>query len=187
MTPPVIGLWSPAPGCGKTTVAELIQQLDPSAQVLPFAGSLKLMLRPLLYAAGYRDHEINRALYTAEGKQERLYFIPGMPTPRDLMQTLGTEWGRFRIDHNLWIGIWRAQVRDSARRLIIADDVRFPNEAEAVRAVGGQLWCIRSPFAVTTAEHISEGQLGDQPFDVIINNSGTIDDLKIAVQHALFQ
>lgn len=182
--PRVIGLWSPTPGCGKSTVAELIEELEPASTIMPFAETLKLMLEVLIRNAGYSERQAERALYDPEGKTERLYFLPGMPTGRELMQTLGTEWGRFRIHQDLWTTVWRAQVRSCAV-MVIADDVRFPNEAQAVRDVGGELWCIQSPLGKPAGDHISEGQLGDEPFDVIINNNGTLEQLRTAVQHAL--
>ena len=184
-TPRVIGLWSPTPGCGKSTVASLIQELEwPGCEIIPFAETLKDMLQMLLMGAGYTERQAYQALYDAEGKTERLFCIPGSPTPRDLMQTLGTEWGRYRVHPDLWTTIWRAKVR-SAGVMVIADDVRFPNEAQAIRDVGGELWCIRSPLGQPAGEHISEGQLGDEPFDVIINNNGTLEQLRTAVHHAL--
>ena len=184
MIPYTIGLWSPAPGCGKSTVAEIIRQRS-NAQIVPFADTLRQMLKPLLFAAGYSPSEVHHALCTAEGKQERLYHIPGMPTARDLMQTLGTEWGRFRINQELWVAMWTAKVRHAGGMRIIADDVRFPNEAAAIRAMGGQLWCITSNRCITSSDHISEGQLGNQPFDVIIQNNGSLDDLRTAVAEVL--
>jgi hypothetical protein len=183
--PRVIGLWSPTPGCGKSTVANLIEDIGPACQIIPFAETLKDMLTALLLGAGYSDLEADRAVYDPEGKTERLFCLPGSPTPRHLMQTLGTDWGRHRIHPDLWTTIWRAKVR-SAAVMVIADDVRFPNEAKAVRDVGGELWCIQSPLGVPAGEHISEGQLGDEPFDVIINNNGTMDQLHTAVRHAFF-
>lgn len=184
MIPQTIGLWSPTPGCGKSTVAQIICELT-NARVLPFAGPLKLMLEPMLSAAGYSQSEIHHALYTAEGKHERLYRLPKMPTARDLMQTLGTEWGRFRIDHELWTTLWSARARHAGGLRIVADDVRFPNEAAAVRAMGGQMWCITSDRVAPAADHYSEGQLGDHPFEIIIMNNGSIKDLRNVVMEML--
>lgn len=182
--PRVIGLWSPTPGCGKSTVANLIEDLQPACEIIPFADTLKDMLAVMLLNAGLTERQAEWALYDPEGKTERLFCLPGSPTPRDLMQTLGTEWGRYRVHSDLWTTIWRAKVRSCAV-MVIADDVRFPNEAQAVRDVGGELWCIQSPLGQPAGEHISEGQLGDEPFDVIINNNGTMEQLRTAVQHAL--
>lgn len=182
--PQLIGLWSPAPGCGKSTVAEHIWRTK-HAQIMPFAYTLKRMLDPVLISAGYSDVERAHYLFSPEGKHKPLERLPGSPTPRRLMQTLGTEWGRFCVHGELWVELWRSRVKTADRDYVIVDDVRFHNEAMAVRSLGGQLWCIKSSRVITSTEHISEGQLGDQPFDVILQNDGTIEQLHAAVDCVL--
>lgn len=63
-------------------------------------------------------------------------------SPRELMQTLGTEWGRELIDPNLWLRVFSRQLEQDWPALLAADpdwagyvitDVRFENEAEFVR------------------------------------------------------
>ena len=180
----LIGLWSPASGCGKSTVADLIcQQHD--AQVIPFAYPLKRMIEVMLLDAGYLHKEVTHFLFSAQGKEERLKRLPGAPTPRRLLQTLGTEWGRFCVHTDLWVELWRARVAASTHAYVIVDDVRFRNEAEIVRSIGGKLWCVRNSRVITSSEHTSEGQLGNEPFDVILQNDGTLEQLHIIVNEAL--
>lgn len=57
------------------------------------------------------------------------------PEIRRLMQTLGTEGGRSALGENVWIDA--ALRRGKPGHLNIITDVRFANEAAAVRAVGG--------------------------------------------------
>jgi hypothetical protein len=71
-----------------------------------------------------------------------------------------------------WKG--RAQRFDA----VVADDVRFPNEAKMIKLLGGEMWRIDRPDAVRTFDHASEGSLDTyREFDRHITNEGTIDDL----------
>ena len=71
------------------------------------------------------------------------------------MQTLGTEWGR-ALSPNLWIETWAASLAGLDR--VVADDVRFENEAAAVRALGGVVLRVERAGAgfASGAAHASE-------------------------------
>jgi hypothetical protein len=55
-------------------------------------------------------------------------------TPRYVAQTFGTDWGRNMIDHNIWVEL---AIRELAGDRIVFTDVRFDNEAQAIRDAGG--------------------------------------------------
>jgi hypothetical protein len=58
---------------------------------------------------------------------------------------------------------------------VVVDDVRFPNEAELIRRLGGEVWCVERPAVLRTTTHASEGSLDDFVFDRrIVNDSGLI-------------
>jgi hypothetical protein len=66
----------------------------------------------------------------------------------------------------------------SCRSLVVADDVRFPNEALAIKEMGGEVWKIVRPGTENNESHSSEGQLDHwDGFSRIIVNDGSIDDL----------
>lgn len=129
----LIGLCGPE-GAGKSTAAKLIAGTY-RLPVWPFAGPLKRMIEAL----GVDP----RHLYgTPADKAEPLALFGGQ-TARHAMQTLGTEWGRQCIGSDFWVRAWLATVPAGGA---IADDVRFPNEAEAVLNAGGvMVRVIRSP------------------------------------------
>jgi hypothetical protein len=52
--------------------------------------------------------------------------------------------------------------------LIVVDDVRFPEEIEMIRQWGGQVWLINRAGKIKNA----------QDYDLVIDNSGSIDDLR---------
>lgn len=136
-------------GSGKSTVAEHLTRHHGFTRVR-FAGPLKEMMRAL----GLTEAEI-------EGDRKEVPCeLLGGRTPRYAMQTIGTEWGRNIIARDLWIRAWRAAVdKLPAGASVVVDDCRFPNEADAVRALGGVLVRIVRPGAgAGAAGHISEGQ-----------------------------
>ena len=65
------------------------------------------------------------------------------------------------------------------------DDVRFPNEAEMIRRLGGELWLVDRPGVVYEGSHASEGALIDVLPDSVINNSGDLEQLREVVSGLL--
>jgi hypothetical protein len=66
---------------------------------------------------------------------------------------------------------------------VVIPDVRFKNEVEAIRAAGGKLVRVVRPKAGLEGEaalHQSEREMalmGDELFDLVIQNDSTLDDL----------
>lgn len=182
----VIGLTGPARS-GKSTAAERMVQ-EWGAHRLPFAAPLKRMLRKFL-----EDQGIGLAmahLMTDGDLKEEPSDLLGGATPRRAMQTLGTEWGR-GLSESLWIDAWRRAVEDRAWKesvdgetvLIVADDVRFPNEVAAIRALGGIVVAVGRPGATLTGAesgHPTETTPLGAP-DLVIINDGSLEWLTTQV------
>lgn len=75
------------------------------------------------------------------------------PLFRALMQNYGTEVRR-RDNDNYWVGQWKTATY--ADNNIVCDDVRFTNEAEAVKERGGILVRLERPDVATGGTHQSE-------------------------------
>ena len=167
--PRLIGLYSPAPGCGKSTLADLFIE----HQRLSFAAPLKRAVSNMLNELGLPGFN-----YVYVDKES---IIPELGvSARHMMQTLGTEWGRARVHPDFWVMIARAKTQrimaDGGSCVI--DDVRFPNEAAMVFDIGGELWRIDRPGVSYDGSHESEGGLEDITPDRVIVNDGTITQLK---------
>jgi hypothetical protein len=94
---------------------------------------------------------------------------------RELMQRLGTECGRELISDDIWID---AALGDSHLGYnLVVTDVRFPNEAEAIKERGGYLVRITRAGVKPANSHPSETALDDWEFDAILDNNGTIEEL----------
>ena len=177
----LIGLYSHAPGSGKTTVAKMIGLLSPCAcRWLSFAKPLKEIVAGVLTDLGYDGWE-----WVLNRKDTKL---PGLGlTPRQMLQTLGTEWGRNCVHPNLWVKIAQNSTDMSFTDdlMVIFDDMRFPNEAEMIRGCGGELWLVERPDVVCDGEHGSEGALRDIVPDRIVLNDGDRDQLQQTVANLI--
>lgn len=102
------------------------------------------------------------------------------PDVRRLLQRLGTEVAREQWGERFWVQRATHDLTPGDR--VVFTDVRFPNEADAIRALGGLVIKITRPGAgldASTATHPSEAL--DFPVDVHIANDGTLEDLHQAV------
>lgn len=99
------------------------------------------------------------------------------PEVRRLMQRYGTESVRENYGDSIWYDITLAEASESDTPIVITD-VRFPNEALAIRAAGGVLVKVRKPgIEVGDDPHPSEASFEDLPFDVEVINDSTIESL----------
>jgi GTPase SAR1 family protein len=171
----LIGLAGPA-GCGKSTIAKTIVERTPSlthsgfdeydgAERHRFAGPIKAMLRAL----GLTEAQV-------DGDEKELpCALLGGETPRRAMQRLG-DWGR-AIDLDLWVNATMLRVDDdlAADKLVVIDDVRFDNEARAVKARGGIIVRLErdTTSIAATSGHASEVGVSSNLIDVIVPNQDT--------------
>lgn len=134
------------------------------------------------------------------------------PTPRLLMQLLGTECGRNILHTNVWVNATMIDYKPIGDYPIIKGDsyvedvyiypnwiitdTRFPNEADAVKSKGGiNIRLIRANHKGIKDDfensninlHPSETALDNYQFDYIIDNNGTIEDLIIKVKEILIK
>lgn len=180
-SPQLIGLYSPAPQSGKSTVASILT--EHGFRVLPFAAPLKRMIGTFLFQLGYGPEDIDELLTTH--KEVKLDAINC--STRHLLQTLGTEWGRTCVHPDVWLQCWQviAMRYLQSSTPVVVDDVRFQNEADLIRSLGGQLWYIERPGTEVKTEHASEGSLNTYPFDRFLHNDGSLSDLVATTESLL--
>lgn len=161
--PNLIALCGPAQS-GKSTCADELATYY-GYTLVKFAGPLKDMLRSL----GLTEAQI-------EGNQKEIpcTFLNGK-SPRQAMQTLGTEWGRDLIGRDLWVNAWTARCNQIIRLggRVVVDDCRFDNELQAIRALGGKAVKLWRPGIEAVNGHISENALNDHDLPVVPNIGDT--------------
>lgn len=183
----IIGLTGAA-GAGKDTVA---------AHLYRKHGYMKLALADPLYAmisamTGLAVEQLaDRAV-----KEKEIAWIG--TSPRRLLQTLGTEWGRGTLGDDIWIkGLFRridaysAAMRSWNDRIgFVVTDVRFENEAEAIRSRGGMIIEVVRPTPLAgvpeeARQHSSEAGIPDDLVDVTIVNDADVAGLLGRVDKAI--
>lgn len=155
-------------GVGKSTAVSYLKNAKDAVKPVRFAGVL---------------YELQGMIY------DRIKDVHRAPNPlkdRKLLQWLGTEWGR-SISPTLWIDLWRQEVFKYQANgfIILAEDVRFDNEAEAIRGLGGKVIEItastiddRDVVTNGIAGHASEAGVNRALIDYSISNDGSLDQLK---------
>jgi hypothetical protein len=101
------------------------------------------------------------------------------PEFREVLQKLGTDVGRNLISDNVWVDATLARIGRECGPddNIVLTDTRFPNEADAIRKMGGYVVRIEREGVGPVNDHPSETSLDDYDFDLIVTNNGPIEDL----------
>lgn len=151
--------------CGKNLAADLIKEYDSSWELVSFAGRLK-QISSLLTGLDVRIFENKKELYLHGW---------GM-TIREFLQRLGTDAIRNHFHEDTWVNALMSDYHQSDKWIVT--DVRFPNEFYAIRQYGGKVIRINRDGVEPAGGHSSETALDGFPFDHVIDNNGTVEELK---------
>lgn len=142
---------------GKDTVCEIIQKVCRNAKRFAFADALKREL----------SDATKVPIDTIEKEKDRF---------RMGLQWWGTELRRAQ-DEEYWVKQLIQSIRTSDCDVAVVTDCRFPNEAETVRSMGGNV--IRIERSGPSGDcHPSETMMDNYQFDYVICNRGTMEDLE---------
>lgn len=163
-------------GSGKSTVVKTLS-------VMPSEEIVLVKFAQPLYDMQDSIYEIIEDVY-----QRPSNFVKD----RKLLQLLGTEWGRNTISDTLWVDIWKREVRyiieNHPQYLVVCDDLRFDNEAEVVKELGGKIIQINTDdptrsnrVDTSQASHKSEQGIDKKYVDYTLVNNGTLEELQRSV------
>jgi hypothetical protein len=112
-------------------------------------------------------------------------------TGREFLQNYGTESHRDVFGPNFWVNHLLpikngplAEKFDNADIGVITD-LRFPNEAERVNLVGGEVWWIDRPEREQGDSHASEQHLDERLIHRTIRNHGTLAHFEEMVERTI--
>jgi len=161
---------------GKDTLAEELVERYGYTRVA-FADPLREMLLAL-------DPVVEQGDYTRTLRVSDMVATRGWedakahPEVRRLLQRLGTEAGRVTLGENVWIDAARRKI-DAIEGPVVVTDVRFPNEADAIKDWGGYLArVVRPGYESSDDTHVSESAMDDYLTYADVQNDGTVTELK---------
>lgn len=175
----IIGLTGAA-GCGKDTLANYLV-IDGSWGKYSFASPLKRGLSEML---NIPMDDIENPLVKNEPNYKFGKSI------RYMMQSIGTEWGRGMISDDIWVSLAKENILTLKNRHagVVVSDVRFPNEANMIRDMGGFIIKITRDtdhYLNGIAGHQSEAGIPDSKVDYVVENNYTrkwfFDQVEVAI------
>ena len=194
----LIGICGPA-RAGKDTFARniagaVMESNNPDYQdwviaMESFASPIKSMVAMLLDFSGYCDimNPSTVAPFLDGDRKEEVLDRIGK-SPRELMQTLGTDWGRKMIDDDIWLNNLKNRITQYGEvakhghqgAFVLVTDVRFDNEAEMIKHAGGTIVKITTDRETDdVVSHESEGGVSDCLIDTVIENNGELEEFEL--------
>ena len=176
-------------GSGKGTVADIL--VDQGFKKVSFADKLKDGVstifgwdRAMLEGDtdGSREWREQRDDYWSDETQMEV-------TPRLVLQLFGTDCMRDGFYDGVWVSLLKKTILDNPGNYVVPD-VRFENEIEMIRSIGGEVWEVKRngdpewliEYETTGVEpttvHPSEWRWIKSKKDEVITNDSTLADLK---------
>lgn len=178
---------------GKDTTFQIIQELYPHAERVSFADKLKdsaaaslnMSRDSLEKLKNIEDIQLG-LIFPASEEYDEIFneMIEWSMTIREYLQRYGTESHRDVFGTDFWVDQALPLDINHFDRLIVVTDVRFPNEVQRVKDVGGTMWKVERETATAFGAHPSEQDL-DSYINVFVDNTGTLDDLRAQVKQLL--
>jgi len=118
-------------------------------------------------------------------------------TPRLVLQEFGTDCMRHGFDDGIWVSLVKQELVKYPNKNFVIPDVRFPNEANMIKSIHGEVWRVRrgqdpvwmrmyQDIGVEPKDvHESEWRWANVDFNNIIYNDLGIDELKSQVKGLL--
>lgn len=181
----IIGITGPARS-GKDTLASALLDETVTGERMSFASPIRGFVAGLLgvTVGELEDGPIKEAPQAEFGGK----------SPRQMMQTLGTEWGRTLVDEDLWINVARRKLlrytamhRSLRPELVVFSDVRFENEAAMLRNLGGVIVHVHRPGAATVHAHVSEAGVAFDSKDIKVHNMHGLNHLQKLARELLLR
>lgn len=167
-------------GAGKDALGKLIALYERSYQIKKFAGKLKEVSSILtgIPLDKFEDQEFKKSVlgkewsYVSDTNEGRKWVDM---TVREMLQRLGTEAIRDTFHINTWVNALLKDYKDGDNWVIT--DVRFANEAAAIKKLGGVIVRVSRGKHKPDDYHASEKSLDNWVYDYFVDNSGNLDEL----------
>lgn len=173
--PPIIGLTGFA-GSGKDTAYNALAGALPSVRFerRAFADLVKQSaMRALGIDPQHAEEFKRRGRLTIHFGHDRYAELSG----REFLQRYGTEAHRDLFGHDFWTNLIISPDVLPPDAVTVVTDVRFDDEAERIRGLGGEVWKVVRPGNPSTDPHATEAGVSPELVDRYVQNDGTVDEL----------
>ena len=167
---------------GKDTFASILKELEPAVEIKPFAGPLKeITAKAFDLAPSVIDYLKNDESIKIGFRSPQEKMCTGK-TMRNFLQNLGTEAMKPIFGDYVWAKLFTDSYLKSPEGCIfVAPDFRVIEEyqyiiSEAIDVVTVKIQ--RDEVEESGDLHITEQGLADFNFDYLIDNNGTLEDLR---------
>ena len=157
---------------GKSTTAKLLLDRGYADYEYAFAQPVKAMCKALGIDPDDPYWEANKT------KPIPLF---GGRSYRQIMQNLGTEWGRQFLGEDVWVRFADQIQKTMPDQTMLISDVRYDNEAAFVKSNGGLIIEIQSPISQEVHSHRSEAGIDARFIDFTVINDGTLEQLDLVL------
>lgn len=165
---------------GKDTTYERICHIIDGAIRVAFADKLKISAMRSLGLTGSDEYLILVANQFKDNGRMIIDLGEGMGSSyemsgRQYLQYFGTQGHRQVFGSDFWVDMALDPIMDdnAGHELvtIVATDCRFPNEAERIKELGGEIWEIVDTQSSRSGKHESEHRLPNELIDLTIDNT----------------
>lgn len=157
---------------GKDSVAEFLEERCGYLK-MSFAQPIKEALERLNPIIDVDGHRLSVSVAVEKIGWEPLKSMSQEVRP--LLQRFGSEVGREMFGDDIWVNYAMDRIPDGAK--VVFSDVRYPNEADAIRRNGGEVWRIEREGNEPANDHASEHALNKYDFDQRIYNDKDLEAL----------
>lgn len=175
-------------GAGKSTVADVLVR-EHRYHKFAFADALKDAVATIFtWPRGLLEGDSNASRTFREKVDPWWSHKLGYEvTPRLILQRMGTEACRHGIADNIWIAALEKRIQGYED--VVISDCRFPNEIDFIRSVGGVIVRVKRGEDPSSEElaskHVSETAWNYVVPDIVIDNDGTVEELRGKVKLTL--
>jgi len=183
-------------GCGKGTVGDIL--VEQGFVKISFADKLKDGVAEIFgWDRAMLEGDTNESRQWREQRDNYWSDETQMEvTPRVVLQLFGTDCMRNGFDDGVWVSLLKKTILDNPEQNYVIPDVRFANEVDMIRDIGGQVWEVKrgadpqwlieyESTGVEPTVHASEWKWIKSKKDLVVQNDSTIDDLRDQVLNRL--
>ena len=152
---------------GKNTIAEIIRENHiRTCRIVGFADPL----RDIGKVFNFSEEE----MFEEKNKINETWNMSW----RQFAQTVGTDIFRNKFSTEVWLKLANVEILKHPSKICIFADVRFYNEAQFIKELGGKVIWVNRPNEKQADKHESEKGIPTSLIDFGINNIGTIKELE---------